>query len=108
MAEIDTKASESTNNWTFRGTPMLTTYDNPYNPFEDFTKWYLFDTLHHHDCCGYLDRTALTSTSFTDEENAYQIELAIDDLIAVDCLHIYRKVFSDSFENPDFDKSEET
>lgn len=96
MADVDTVSNESTNNKAFRGTPMLTTFDNPYNPFEDFLRWYKFDVLHHYDCCGYIDRAALTSPSFTDEENALEIERAIDDLIEVDCLHIYRKVFSDS------------
>lgn len=78
-----------------RGTPMLTTYDNPYNPFTEFSKWYVFDTMHGYDCCGYVDRMAATSPGFTHVENDRAIEEAIDNLIASDFLHIYRKVYNE-------------
>lgn len=81
---------------TDRGTPMLTTYDNPYDPFTEFSKWYVFDTVHGYDCCGYIDRMANTSPGFTHVENNRTIEEAIDNLIASDFLHIYRKVYNES------------
>ena len=76
-----------------RGTPMLTTYDNPWDPFTEFTQWYDFDSMHGYNCAAYIDRVANTSTLFTDSENNFLIEKAIDDLIKDDFLHIYRKVF---------------
>lgn len=90
---------ETGSSWVDRGTPMLTTFDNPYNPFKEFSKWYVFDIVHGYDCCGYIDRMANTSPAFTPSENNYFIEKAIDELIDADFLHRYRKVFSDSFEN---------
>lgn len=80
-----------------RGTPMLTTYDNPYNPFTDFSRWLVFDNLHGYNCCAYVDRVAATSTGFTDRENNQAIEAAIDSLIANDFACRYRKVYADSF-----------
>lgn len=39
---------------------MLTTYDNPYNPFDDFVRWLKEDLRLRHDCCGYLARESVT------------------------------------------------
>lgn len=77
-----------------KGTPMLTTVDNPYNPFTDFKKWYMFDNMHGYDCCGYIDRAVVTSSAFTDRENNQLIEEAIDDLLDADFLHRYKKVYA--------------
>lgn len=84
--------------WQDRGTPMLTTFDNPYNPFTEFEQWYLFDELHHHNCCGYIERTALVGPGMTDREKNHEIEAAIDELLKVDFLDIYRKVFEFDFD----------
>lgn len=48
---------------------MLTTYDNPFNPFTDFIRWYKEDSLLGHDCCGTLAREANISTVSSDEMN---------------------------------------
>lgn len=81
-----------------RGTPMLTTFDNPYNPFTDFTSWLLFDDQHHYGCCAYMGRMAATSPGFTDEENNRAMEEAIDSLLSADFMCLYRKVYADSYE----------
>ena len=73
---------------------MLTTIDNPYDPFTQFTKWYLYDVHAGHNSCGYLDRIAKTSEELTDEENAAEIERAIDEIIKNDIFNIYKKVKS--------------
>ena len=52
---------------------MLTTFDNPYDPFEQFTSWFLFDVEKGYNSCAYLDRIAKTSDQFTDKENAKEI-----------------------------------
>ena len=33
---------------------LLTTTDNPFDPFEQFTQWQLFDAQKGRDTCGYL------------------------------------------------------
>lgn len=71
---------------------MLTTIDNPYNPFDDFNSWFLFDVEKGYNSCSYLARIAKTSDSLTDEQNQEIINDAIDEIIKYDFLNIYKKV----------------
>jgi hypothetical protein len=70
----------------------LTTIDNPYDPFEQFDSWFLYDTEKGYNTCGYLARIANTSSDYSDEENNEIIEDAIDEIIKYDFLNIYKKV----------------
>jgi len=71
----------------------LTTFDNPYNPFTQFSKWFLFDTEKGYNSCAYLGRIARTSEEFTEEENEREIERAIDEIIRYDFMNIYKKIY---------------
>jgi hypothetical protein len=71
---------------------MLTTFDNPYNPFEQFTSWFLFDVEKGYNTCSYLARIARTSDQLSEEENELEIERAIDEIIKYDFRNIYKKV----------------
>lgn len=71
---------------------MLSTIDNPYDYFDDFDNWYRFDMDKGYNSCAYLDRIARTSDQLTDEENASEIERAIDEIIKYDFMDIYIKV----------------
>lgn len=70
----------------------LTTVDNPYNPFEQFTSWFLFDEEKGYHSSAYLGRIARTSDQLSDEENNQEIERAIDEIIKYDFTNTYRKV----------------
>lgn len=70
---------------------MLTTFDNPYNPFTQFDNWFHFDTEKGYNTCDYLGRIAKTSDEFTDEEYSKAIEAAIDEIIKYDFMNIYKK-----------------
>ena len=63
---------------------MLSTIDNPYDPFDDFKNWFLFDVQHGYNSCAYLARIAQTSDQFTEKENFEEIEKAIDEIIELD------------------------
>jgi len=70
----------------------LTTIDNPYDPFEQFDAWYMYDMEKGYSTCSYLDRIARTSNQLSDEENEKEIERAIDEIIRFDFQNIYKKV----------------
>lgn len=73
---------------------MLTTFDNPYNPFDDFTKWWLWDVTHGYNSCALLARVSGNKDELTDEEQSASIEKAIDSIIDCDFFHVYKKVKS--------------
>lgn len=70
----------------------LTTFDNPFDPFEQFDSWLNYDLDKGYNSCSYLDRIAKTSDQLSDEENAKEIERAIDEIIKYDFRNIYKKV----------------
>ena len=71
---------------------MLTTVDNPFDPFDDFTSWFLFDIEKGYDSCGKVMRIAKLSDDLTEKEEDVEIERAIDEIIKYDPLDIYQKV----------------
>lgn len=71
---------------------MLTTNDNPFDPFDQFDSWFMFDVDKGYNSCAYLDRIARTSDQLTDSENNEEIERAIDEIIKYDPFNLYKKV----------------
>lgn len=71
---------------------MLTTVDNPFDPFDDFTSWFLFDIEKGYDSCGKVMRIAKLSDDLTEKEEDVEIERAIDEIIKYDPLDVYKKV----------------
>jgi hypothetical protein len=71
---------------------MLTTIDNPYDYFTQFDQWLMFDHEMGYCTCEYLARIARTSDQFSDKENNDEIERAIDEIISLDFMNIYKKV----------------
>ena len=70
----------------------LTTFDNPFDPFEQFTSWFLFDEEKGYHSTAYLGRIARTSDQLSEEEHEVEIERAIDEIIKYDFRNIYKKV----------------
>lgn len=70
----------------------ITTVDNPYDPFDQFENWILFDNLKGYSTCSYLSRIAKTSSQLSPAENNREIERAIDEIIAIDPFGIYKKI----------------
>ena len=70
----------------------LTTFDNPYDPIEQFDDWQQFDMDKGYSTCCYLARIARTSDQLTDAENDREVERAIDEIIKYDPFNIYKKI----------------
>lgn len=70
----------------------LTTLDNPYDPFEDFTSWFMYDVEKGYNTCGYLDRVSDVTEDMSQKEASKEIERAIDEIIELNPLNIYKKV----------------
>ena len=71
---------------------MLTTVDNPFDPFEQFDEWLMFDIEKGYDTCGMLDRMSDVTNDLSQKEIDREIEKAIDEIIKCDFLDIYKKV----------------
>jgi len=70
---------------------MLTTSDNPFDPFTEFDSWFTFDMSNNYNSCSYLARIAKTSDDLSDADNALAIEHAIDEIVELNLLGIYKK-----------------
>ena len=71
---------------------MLTTIDNPFDPFEQFTSWFLFDVEKGYNSCSRLARIAHFTDEMTQKEQDEENERAIDEIIEYDIMNIYKKV----------------
>lgn len=71
---------------------MLTTFDNPYDPFEQFSSWFLFDVEKGYNTCSYLGRITKFSDDMSITEENEEVERAIDEIIKYDFMNIYKKV----------------
>ena len=76
---------------------MITTIDNPYNPFTQFDDWYAFDESKGYHTCSYLARIAKTSNELSERENLIEQEKAIDEIISLNLLGIYKRVKESDF-----------
>ena len=71
---------------------MLSTIDNPFNPFEDYSSWLMFDKEKGYDSAERLMRIAKLTDDMTQKEENEEIERAIDEIIKYDFINVYKKV----------------
>ena len=71
---------------------MLTTVDNPYDPFTQFDEWYQYDQRMGYDTSGFLARIVKTSDELSEADQDVAIENAIDEIVEYNVLGLYRKV----------------
>ena len=82
---------------------MLTTFDNPFDPFEQFTSWFLFDVEKGYNTCALLGRIENISEDMTEKEIDEEHERAIEQIIDNDFLNIYKKVYRNKESSPQMD-----
>lgn len=75
---------------------MLTTVDNPFDPFTQFNSWYAYDMQAGYNTTGLLARIVRTSDELSGPDNALAIEQAIDEIVSINASGVHRKVTRDS------------
>ena len=71
---------------------MLTTVDNPFNPFTHFDEWFSWDESSGYRTTGLLARVMKSSDELSEADQSLAMELAIDEIVNENVLGIYRKV----------------
>ncbi len=71
---------------------MLTTFDNPFDPFSDFIRWWKEDLLLGHDTCGTLARESNISDVASDEVNDKDVVDAMNRIVKREPM-IYKIVY---------------
>jgi hypothetical protein len=79
---------------------MLTTIDNPYNPFTHFKEWYAFDTHAGYHTTAYLARIVRSSPDLSEADQSLAIEQGIDEIIEENVLGIYIRITKDEKPRP--------
>ena len=74
---------------------MLTTIDNPFNPFDAYDEWYTWDSNAGYHTPSFLARIVVTSDEISQTDQDLAIELAIDEIIKENVSGVYRKVTRD-------------
>lgn len=60
---------------------MLSTSDNPYNPWLDYDNWYAWDEAHGYHTCSYLARMSNTLGDLSEDEADQVRDLAIESIL---------------------------
>ena len=71
---------------------MLTTIDNPFNPFTHWDEWKRYDEDKKYFTCAYLDRIAKTSDELSEEDYDKAIQDAIDEIVKLNINGLYAKI----------------
>lgn len=74
---------------------MLTTVDNPYNPFDDYENWYAWDVASGYHSAAMLARIANVSDEMSIADIELAIEEAIDEIVKENVSGVWTKVVDD-------------
>lgn len=74
---------------------MLTTTDNPYDPFDEYDEWYAMDAHLGYNSPSYLARIVITTEDLTDQVYHSSIEAAIDEIVEENLTGTYKKIVRD-------------
>jgi hypothetical protein len=72
---------------------MLTTSDNPFDPFIQFDEWFAYDESSGYHTCSYLARITKSSDELSPSDEAVAIESAIDEIVEMNIIGLYKKVY---------------
>ena len=60
---------------------MLTTIDNPYNPFTEFNEWFAFDVEQGYTSCGLLARFTISSIELSEQDQEIDLNQGLRDVL---------------------------
>lgn len=72
---------------------MLTTVDNPFDPFTRFDEWLAYDTRLGYGTASMLDRIAFVSGDISEPDQKLAIQQAIDEVVAENVSGMWKKVY---------------
>ncbi len=72
---------------------MLTTIDNPFNPFTQWDEWKRYDEDKKYYTCSYLARIAKTSDDLSEADYNKAIDDAIEEIVSLNINGMYTKVY---------------
>ena len=76
-------------------TAMLTTIDNPFDPFTQYKEWYAYDMQLGHNTTGLLARVAIVSPETSEADQMLAIESAIDEIVSENVSGVHKKVYKE-------------
>ena len=71
---------------------MLTTIDNPFNPFDDYFKWNEYDTTQGYHTAAFLGRISFVSEDLSEADYDLALDNAVDEIVKENILGLYVKV----------------
>lgn len=71
---------------------MLTTTDNPFNPFTQWDEWKRFDEDKKYFTLNYLARIAKVSDELSEADYNQAVDDAIDEILNLNVLGIYKRI----------------
>lgn len=71
---------------------MLTTIDNPYDPFDQFDDWFSYDERHGYHTCNYLARITKSASDLSVSDQVFAVNEAIDEILKYNVTGMYKKV----------------
>ena len=77
---------------------MLTTVDNPFNPFTQWDEWFAYDMKMGYHTCALLARVTVTTDELSDVDQDLTLQQAIDEVVQYNVSGMHRKVSSSFFE----------
>ena len=70
----------------------ITTFDNPYDPADEFDEWYRFDQVHSYGTLELLARLTNFGDEASESSQDEDIEAAIDTILELDSSGFYKKL----------------
>lgn len=71
---------------------MLTTVDNPFDPFTRFDEWYNYDVKMGYNTSSFLDRIAKVSNDISEPDQKLAIQDAINEIVEENVSGMWKKI----------------